>query len=242
MRRRPGSVALNALRPSSTNERIAKAPAQVRRLCVPHSTWMLRGGAAIASACGGHPRKQRALPRAARAALASRGGQSSPIHHPTPRNLSGSSSRSSSRSTRPHTPLSRTSSSCSSLRSRRPFTAVHAQQQQDQQQQPGPAPSYPYNAGPGERMQKATIEHIFTAAGAAGADAGDGASTSGSSGSGSDSPGRPQAPWSVGWQMSERNMVWNDDLKMRLIRVRAGWMHAAVCEQFSGCNAAGILL
>jgi hypothetical protein len=32
-------------------------------------------------------------------------------------------------------------------------------------------------------------------------------------------PPASQAPWAVGWQMSERNLVWNDDLKLRLIRV-----------------------
>lgn len=94
-------------------------------------------------------------------------------------------------------------------------------------------PVYSYNSGEGERKQKATIEHIFTAgveptgpnaaaaddadalaAAPARADGAEAASTSGRE--------SPRAPWAVGWQMSERNIVWSDDLKMRLVRVREG--------------------
>lgn len=28
-----------------------------------------------------------------------------------------------------------------------------------------------------------------------------------------------QAPWSVGWQVNERNIMWSDDLKTRLVKV-----------------------
>ncbi|GBF93928.1 hypothetical protein Rsub_06177 [Raphidocelis subcapitata] len=97
------------------------------------------------------------------------------------------------------------------------------------------APQYPYNAGEGERKQKATIEHIFKPSrsgdddgddsdGGGGGGGGGGASTSGRGaaadrGAGAGAGGRrPLAPWAVGWQMSERNLVWNDDLKLRLIR------------------------
>jgi hypothetical protein len=110
-------------------------------------------------------------------------------------------------------------------RSQRPPHAPRAQPpSQPQQEGPGPGATYPYNAGPGERRQKATIEHVF-----APGEGGGGASTSGSGsdgGSTGSSGGadtrRPQAPWSVGWQMSERNLVWNDELRMRLIRVGPG--------------------
>jgi hypothetical protein len=64
-------------------------------------------------------------------------------------------------------------------------------------------PSYPYNGG--DVRQKATIEHVFQPV------VGDSASTSTSS--------SEQTPWAVGWQMNERNLVWSDDLKLRLIKV-----------------------
>ncbi|KAF6259426.1 hypothetical protein COO60DRAFT_1513264 [Scenedesmus sp. NREL 46B-D3] len=68
-----------------------------------------------------------------------------------------------------------------------------------QQQQP----AYPYNSGD-SRQQKATLEHIFKP------------DVDGSSSSSSAST--IQAPWTVGWQMSERNMMLNDELKLRLIK------------------------
>lgn len=64
-------------------------------------------------------------------------------------------------------------------------------------------PSYPYNSGD-DRKQKATIEHIFRP---------DAAESPVSS------TERIQAPWAVGWQVNERNIMWNDDLKLRLIKV-----------------------
>jgi hypothetical protein len=27
------------------------------------------------------------------------------------------------------------------------------------------------------------------------------------------------APWTMGWQMNERNVVWSNDLKLRLVKV-----------------------
>ncbi|GLC45449.1 hypothetical protein PLESTB_000617100 [Pleodorina starrii] len=65
---------------------------------------------------------------------------------------------------------------------------------------------YPYNDSDGKR-QKATIEHIFPAL-----------ESSSSQAQGPSTSGRPAAPWQVGWQMNERNMYWNDDLKVRLIK------------------------
>jgi len=69
--------------------------------------------------------------------------------------------------------------------------------------------AYPYNSGD-ERKQKATIEHIFQP------DASDLASTA-STAAAADATSeadRLQAPWAVGWQMNERNIMWNDALKL----------------------------
>jgi hypothetical protein len=38
-----------------------------------------------------------------------------------------------------------------------------------------------------------------------------------------------RAPWHMGWQTNERNIIWNDDLKLRLLMVRnvactASWL------------------
>lgn len=92
---------------------------------------------------------------------------------------------------------------------------------EDQQQQLPPA--YPYVSPEGRN--KATIEHIFapdsssqdededaTATAARAARRHERSLLSGSGG------GDKGAPWHVGWQMSERNLVWNDDLKLRLIK------------------------
>lgn len=65
---------------------------------------------------------------------------------------------------------------------------------------PGAA-DYHYNDGDG-KGRKATIEHIFPAL--EGLKEADGE--------------RPLSPWQVGWQMNERNLVWDDDLKVRLIK------------------------
>lgn len=67
----------------------------------------------------------------------------------------------------------------------------------------GSAGAYPYNDSDGKR-QKATIEHVFVTEGAAAA------------------VEAAQAPWLLGWQMNERNMVWNDQLKLQLIQVGMG--------------------
>jgi hypothetical protein len=48
---------------------------------------------------------------------------------------------------------------------------------------------------------------------------------------GSDASKQRGAPWGIGWQMSERNLVWNDDLKLRLIkRVAAKTLNVAEDE------------
>jgi hypothetical protein len=60
-------------------------------------------------------------------------------------------------------------------------------------------------------MQKATLEHIFKP------DHGDVDMEAAAS----SSAGSVAAPWSVGWQINERNMMWNDDLKLRLIKVHS---------------------
>jgi len=80
---------------------------------------------------------------------------------------------------------------------------------------------YPYNAGPHERPQKATLEHIF------GPLSGSGGSGSDDDGGGASTSGRPPpallgeppaAPWEPLWQMSERNVAWSDDLRARLVQ------------------------
>ena len=57
-----------------------------------------------------------------------------------------------------------------------------------------------YKSGSAHERQKATIEHVF--------------------GSSADSPGwqKTEAPWHLGWQMNERNLVWTNDLKLRLLQ------------------------
>ena len=62
---------------------------------------------------------------------------------------------------------------------------------------------YSYNSGSNDERRKATIEHIYRDT--------DGVAKNSSSSS---------VPWSMGWQMNERNTVWNDDLKLRLLKVR----------------------
>jgi hypothetical protein len=61
---------------------------------------------------------------------------------------------------------------------------------------------YAYNSGNDKERRKATIEHVYRAS--------DGVAKTSSS----------SAPWSFGWQMNERNLVWNNDLKLRLLKVR----------------------
>lgn len=65
--------------------------------------------------------------------------------------------------------------------------------------EPSPGP-YPYVSHEG-RTQKATMEHVF-----------------GNMDSKTQEGMEAGAPWSVGWQMNERNLVWNDELKKSLIK------------------------
>lgn len=47
--------------------------------------------------------------------------------------------------------------------------------------------------------------------------------TDGSSTSSSDGDGSGQAPWTLGYQMSERySMLWNDELKANMLKVGQG--------------------
>ena len=59
---------------------------------------------------------------------------------------------------------------------------------------------YVYNSGSSTERLKATIEHVFSPA-----DARPGST-------------RADAPWLLGWQMNERNIVWSNDLKLRLLQ------------------------
>jgi hypothetical protein len=61
-------------------------------------------------------------------------------------------------------------------------------------------PAYPYNGGEGGGRQKATIEHL----------GGSGAAVMSAA-----------APWTTSFMINERNLVWNDELKLRLIKVCA---------------------
>lgn len=67
----------------------------------------------------------------------------------------------------------------------------------------GSGPSFQYK-GPEGIEKKATIEQIYTP-----------------DYSNDDTPSVGKAPWNVGWQMNERNLVWSSDLKLRLIKVTA---------------------
>jgi hypothetical protein len=60
--------------------------------------------------------------------------------------------------------------------------------------------SYTTSSGSSAGQRKATIEHVYRE------------NSSGRTG--------PPGPWQMGWQMSERNLVWNDDLKVRLLKVQ----------------------
>lgn len=59
---------------------------------------------------------------------------------------------------------------------------------------------FTYNSGSSSERQKATIEHVFSPA-----DARPGST-------------RADAPWLLGWQMNERNIVWSNDLMLRLLQ------------------------
>jgi len=91
------------------------------------------------------------------------------------------------------------------------------------------SPAYPYQSPEGRN--KATIEHIFTPDSDdsdvendndndndATAVARDVSRAHRRSALGGASASASAAPWGIGWQMSERNLVWNDDLKLRLIK------------------------
>jgi hypothetical protein len=81
------------------------------------------------------------------------------------------------------------------------------------------SPAYPYNSGD-SRTQKATLEHIFKPD--------HGEVDIGATAEAASTSGRVQAPWDIGWQMNERNIMWNDDLKLRLIkRVASQELHVS---------------
>ncbi|KAK9831855.1 hypothetical protein WJX81_002077 [Elliptochloris bilobata] len=61
-----------------------------------------------------------------------------------------------------------------------------------------PLPPFTYNSSDGR--PKATIEQALSMSSAEHMQRG------------------PARPWNLGWQMNERNLVWNDDLKLRLIK------------------------
>lgn len=47
----------------------------------------------------------------------------------------------------------------------------------------------------------------------------------------------PARPWQLGWQVNERNLVWNDDLKLRLIKVcRFKSGRCSLCQGSAGAH------
>ena len=74
---------------------------------------------------------------------------------------------------------------------------------------------------------KATFEQAFKnvdrSTGSGGSSDSNGSSSGGSGGAGAASA-RAQAPWALGYQMSERySMLWNDELKARMLKVGLCW-------------------
>ncbi len=59
--------------------------------------------------------------------------------------------------------------------------------------------SYAYNSGDSTGRQKAAIEHIYK--------------------ENDNARKGPPSPWNMGWQMNERNLIWNDDMKALLLKV-----------------------
>jgi hypothetical protein len=53
----------------------------------------------------------------------------------------------------------------------------------------------------------------------------------------SSSAGSVAAPWSVGWQINERNMMWNDDLKLRLIKVHSQLQYTGTASAQQSASA-----
>jgi hypothetical protein len=78
------------------------------------------------------------------------------------------------------------------------------QAQQEEPQESHSDRPYKYNAGKSQEKNKATIEHVYGGL---------------TSSKGPESVSSAHAPWAMGWQMNERNIVWNDDLKLRLLKV-----------------------
>lgn len=93
-------------------------------------------------------------------------------------------------------------------------------------------PAYPYNSGD-SRQQKATLEHIFKPQ-----DHGD-VDVEAVAEAAASTSGRVQAPWAVGWQMNERNIMWSDELKLRLIKARCADVVLLACGLHLNLAVAG---
>ena len=59
--------------------------------------------------------------------------------------------------------------------------------------------SYAYNSGSSTGRYKATIEHVYK--------------------ENDNARKGPPSPWNMSWQINERNLIWNDDLKALLLKV-----------------------
>jgi len=120
--------------------------------------------------------------------------------------------------------------SISISRRRASLSCSRAATSSDQHQQPPPQQqqqAYPYQSPEGRN--KATIEHVFFTPASDGGDDEEGDAASGlpTAAAAATEHRRhrrsalgalDQTPWRIGWQMSERNIVWNDQLKLRLIK------------------------
>jgi hypothetical protein len=81
---------------------------------------------------------------------------------------------------------------------------------------------------------KATFEQAFKnvdrSTGSGGSSDSNGSSSGGSGGAGAGAASaRAQAPWALGYQMSERySMLWNDELKARMLKVGLRWAGGSI--------------
>lgn len=88
------------------------------------------------------------------------------------------------------------------------------------QEEPSTSEAYQFTYRGSDGRLKATFEQAFKGGQASGAVGGAGAP--------------PAAPWALGYQMAEKNLAWNDDLKARLIEV--GCCCSACCTPACDSN------
>jgi hypothetical protein len=79
--------------------------------------------------------------------------------------------------------------------------------------------------GTGQQAADATSEHIFSAEAAQHFKQG---ATGPIAGAAGQQGSADLEPWGVGWQLSEQNLLWNDDIKMRFVKVRHSKQYAVL--------------